>query len=158
MAAELERLFSKAAADTRLLFYYSGHGSTERKGSTLEECLCLYDGSFFDDRVVQLAAAAPPGVFTAVFNSCFSGGMDKQLLKTAIGPEGNVERGRVKAFLREDPQEFLAHARDQEDVKQGKQFFGPAFVPPIAVVNEVLCGETPHTRAPGATREGAPAG
>ena len=103
VTAELERLFSKPTADTRLLFYYSGHGSTERKGSTLEECLCLYDGSFFDDRLVQLAAAAPPGVFTAIFNSCFSGGMDKQLLKTAIGPEGNIERGRVKAFLREDP-------------------------------------------------------
>ena len=142
VATELERLFSKAAADTRLLFYYSGHGSTERKGSTLEECLSLYDGSYFDDGLVQLAAAAPPGIFTAVFDSCFSGGMDKQLLKTAIRPEGNIERARVKAFLREDPQEFLAHARDQEDVQYGKQFFGPPFVPPITVVNEVLCGET----------------
>ena len=68
VAAELERLFSKSTSDTRLLFYYSGHGSTERKGSTLEECLCLYDGSFFDDKLVQLAAAAPPGIFTAVFD------------------------------------------------------------------------------------------
>ena len=98
VATELERLFSKAAADTRLLFYYSGHGSTERKGSTLEECLSLYDGSYFDDGLVQLAAAAPPGIFTAVFDSCFSGGMDKQLLKRRYVPKATSSVPASKRF------------------------------------------------------------
>ena len=69
VTGELEKLFSKATSDTRLLFYYSGHGSTDRKGNVLEECLVLYDGFFFDDKLVELAAGAPRGIFTAVLNS-----------------------------------------------------------------------------------------
>jgi hypothetical protein len=144
VTSELERLFSKATSGTRLLFYYSGHGSTDRKGDKLEECLVLSDGFFFDDKLVKLASAAPPGILTSVLDSCFSGGMDKQLLKTAFRTDGAVERARVKAYLRVDPEEFAAHSFDQQELQSGKRFLGTTFFPPISIVNDVLLSDAPE--------------
>lgn len=34
--------------DDRLVFYYNGHGFRTEQDGILRECLCLYDGFFFD--------------------------------------------------------------------------------------------------------------
>lgn len=143
VAAELQRLFHKATPDTRLLFYYSGHGTTERVGDKLEECLVLHDGFFFDDKLVQLSQAAPAGILTALIDSCFSGGMDKQLLTTIFSPGRPVERTKIKAYLRVDPVDFESHNVDEQVLGSGKRFLGSAFPTPIKLATAITRGDQP---------------
>jgi uncharacterized caspase-like protein len=67
-----------ATEDDRLLFYYSGHGTTIPRVNHVEECLYLADGSFLpDDDFVSAFRQVPPGTVTVCLDSCFSGGMSK---------------------------------------------------------------------------------
>ncbi|WP_437528502.1 caspase family protein [Sorangium sp. So ce726] len=92
--AGLAWLFENVGPDDRLVFFYSGHGFQQPRGENLEECLVLGDMQFlFDNRLSELSQTAPPGVLTVVLDSCFSGGMQKQV---AIG--GRVELARSKAW------------------------------------------------------------
>ncbi|WP_437913756.1 caspase family protein [Sorangium sp. So ce302] len=87
-------LFENVGPDDRLVFFYSGHGFQQPRGENLEECLVLGDMQFlFDNRLSELSQTAPPGVLTVVLDSCFSGGMQKQV---AMG--GRVELVRSKAW------------------------------------------------------------
>ena len=88
-------LFEDVTPDDRLVFFYSGHGYQQPRGENLEECLVLGDMKFlFDDRLSELSRTAPPGVLTVVFDSCFSGGMEKQ-----VGADGRIEIARTKAWM-----------------------------------------------------------
>jgi hypothetical protein len=108
-------LFEDVAADDRLVFYYSGHGYQQPNGENLEECLVLGNMEFlFDDRLSELSQTAPPGVLTVVFDSCFSGGMEKQ-----VGADGRIEIARTKAWV--PP----ANARSQ----QQKSLIGQQLIP-----------------------------
>lgn len=75
----LDWLFSGAAADDRLVFFFSGHGFQVQRGENLDEVLCLYDEFLFDDSLSEKTQGIPPGVFTLVSDSCHSGGMYKVL-------------------------------------------------------------------------------
>lgn len=73
----LDWLFGNAAADDRLVFYFSGHGFQVQRGDNLDEVLCLYDEFLFDDTLSNKTQSLPPGTFTLVSDSCHSGGMYK---------------------------------------------------------------------------------
>ena len=92
----LKALFKDAASDDSLLFFYSGHGYQAPKNNTMEEYLVLYDGFFQDDQLSSLTQDLPPGVLTVVFDSCFSGGMEKLFFEVA-----GEERARVKCWMPE---------------------------------------------------------
>jgi len=93
--AGLSWLLKDAAADDRLVFYYSGHGYQQPRGGNLEECLVLGNLEFlFDDRLSEFSRSAPPGVLSVILDSCFSGGMEKRI---PLG-EG-VEVARTKLWV-----------------------------------------------------------
>ncbi|WP_437547292.1 caspase family protein [Sorangium sp. So ce367] len=112
--AGLAWLFENVGPDDRLVFFYSGHGFQQPRGENLEECLVLGDMQFlFDDRLSELSQTAPPGVLTVVLDSCFSGGMQKQV---AMG--GRVELARSKAW-----------SPPQDAQQQQKSLIGRPLVP-----------------------------
>lgn len=78
----LRELFKGAEIGDQLLFFYSGHGTQVVNGTTMEEALYLFDGSFLDNRLVDLAKGLPPGCLTVFLDSCFSGGMEKRLFES----------------------------------------------------------------------------
>jgi Caspase domain len=148
VVAGLEHILTGLDKDGRAVFYFSGHGSTARRGSTIEECLVLHDAYFFDDRLVELSTQAPPGVLSVIMDSCFSGGLEKQLLKAVFNPGASVERTRVKAYTRQDPREFQEHNEDQEEVGKFIRFGGTPFVPPIQRAGTVLFGDAAKALIP----------
>ena len=81
---ELDWLVKDAKSDDRLVFYFSGHGYTQLVNGVMEEYLVLRDGSgpvlFEDNKFVEKVKNVPEGAFTAVIDSCFSGGMFKPLI------------------------------------------------------------------------------
>ncbi len=89
--------------EDRVVFYYSGHGFRTEKDGVLRECLCLYDGFFFDEELNKQTQGLPPGIFTMVLDSCHSGGMDKRFFETlsanGSSAEESVERVRVKTWM-----------------------------------------------------------
>jgi hypothetical protein len=102
--AGLDWLFAGAAADDRLVFYYSGHGYQARRGDSLDEVLCLYDQFLFDDALSQRTQALPPGVFTLISDSCHSGGMYK--IMAGVDGMDSVQVAQTKV-LRVPPQELV---------------------------------------------------
>ena len=85
LTGALDRLFTGVTSSDRLVLYYSGHGYQMIDGNGVkQEFLVLSDGSLFqDDELVNRAANLPPGVLTVIFDSCFSGGMEKLFLESA---------------------------------------------------------------------------
>lgn len=78
LRAALSELVDDARPDDRLVFFYSGHGTTITRGGATEECLYLADGSaMVDDDFVSSFARAPVGTSLVILDSCFSGGMNK---------------------------------------------------------------------------------
>lgn len=71
-------LCSDVAEADRVVFYYSGHGTTIPRVDAVEECLVLADGSLLpDDDFVKAFAPLPAGSGLVLLDSCFSGGMAK---------------------------------------------------------------------------------
>ncbi|MBL9139087.1 MAG: caspase family protein, partial [Verrucomicrobiales bacterium] len=107
----LEWLFADVSSDDRLVFYYSGHGTQNLVNGEKEEYLVLHDGLLQDNEISRRTQALPDGVFTMVFDSCFSGGMEKRLFEIVENPTASAwkaiaggsaiptERARVKAYL-----------------------------------------------------------
>jgi hypothetical protein len=74
----LEWLFEDLEPQDRVVFFYSGHGDRlERDGEYVEALVCVDGSRYYDDHFVQLTARAPVGTFTALFDCCFAGGMDR---------------------------------------------------------------------------------
>ena len=96
----LEWLLDGVGSDDRVVFFYSGHGFQHQVGSEMEEVLVLRDGFFQDDRLSARTQHLPHGVFTAVLDSCFSGGMEKVVLPSA---EGGAEFAQVKRWTQTSP-------------------------------------------------------
>ena len=76
--SELDWLVKDAKSDDRLVFYFSGHGYTQLVDGVMEEFLVLREAGgpalFADNLFVDKVKNLPEGVFTAVIDSCFSGG------------------------------------------------------------------------------------
>lgn len=98
--AELAWLCERAEPDDRLVFYYSGHGcqvpsDDPSQSGCIEEVLVLSGPAYYrDDRLSQHTQALPPGVFTAICDSCFSGGMEKDFQMM----EEDIEWGKAKCY------------------------------------------------------------
>ena len=79
--SELDWLVKDAKSDDRLVFYFSGHGYTQLVDGVMEEFLVLREAGgpalFADNLFVDKVKNLPEGVFTAVIDSCFSGGKFK---------------------------------------------------------------------------------
>ncbi|TBE80440.1 caspase family protein [Rhizobium ruizarguesonis] len=134
----IEHAFQGAGPDSRIVFFYSGHGSTEKRGSVMDECLVLYDGYYFDDDLVTLSQSAPAGVLTVVLDSCFSGGMEKKLLALSVSEGKVLERAKVKAYTRSNLKDFFEHSQEQEDVPRIGRFGRSAVIGPIGTVQSAL--------------------
>ncbi len=130
VSAALREVMAGAEPQDRVVFYFSGHGSTALRGGRFEECLMLHDGAFFDDHLVSLSQSAPACVLTVVVDACFSGGVGKLLLAEQRSGGLVIDRARVKAFTRITPADFAAHADQQEDALVVKGF-GRAFRPAL---------------------------
>jgi Caspase domain len=92
---ELQKMFFGTTANTRILFFFSGHGSTDRRGNVMEECIVLYDGFFFGDKLAELVNKAPHGITTVIIDACFSGGLDKEWVVPAFRGD-IVDRHRTR--------------------------------------------------------------
>ncbi|MDA8230633.1 MAG: caspase family protein [Magnetospirillum sp.] len=114
----------------RVVFYFSGHGSTALRGGRFEECLMLHDGAFFDEGLVASSRPVPAGVLTVVLDACFSGGVGKLLLAGQRSGGLVIDRARVKAFTRMTPGDFANHADQQENALVVKAF-GRSFRPAL---------------------------
>jgi hypothetical protein len=133
VTAGLHWLFGKSSQgegaqvtpEDRLVFYYSGHGFRTEKEGVLRECLCLYDGFFFDEELNKQTQGLPPGVFTMILDSCHSGGMDKRFFETLSsdggGAEESVERVRVKTWM-PAPEELVKLFSTEEESIPFKPF------------------------------------
>ncbi|WP_250525420.1 caspase family protein, partial [Caballeronia sp. GAWG2-1] len=112
----LDWLFRDATPDDRLVFFYSGHGDTRPRNGVLEEFLVLYDGLLSDDEISGRTQGLPNGIFTMVLDSCFSGGMEKQLFKAVVNP-------RLLAFNLFSPDAFgMLNASDSIEPAKIKAF------------------------------------
>jgi len=131
VSGALGALLSRTAPTDRLVFYYSGHGTQTIRNDELRESLCLYDRLFNDDVLVSATEHIHPGILTVVLDSCFSGGMSKDLANT----------GQVKARVLVDKalvipsryRSFGAGARDN---------YGPIVASQSALVAKALREET----------------
>jgi caspase domain-containing protein len=88
---------TQVTSEDRLAFYYSGHGFRTEKDGVLRECLCLYDGFFFDDELGKHTQGPQPGIFTVVLDSCHSGGMDKRFFET-LSSKGRISNWVTNAL------------------------------------------------------------
>ncbi|MEA2881212.1 MAG: hypothetical protein QOH32_431 [Bradyrhizobium sp.] len=118
----LQALLANASAEDRLVFFFSGHGSTELRDGIVEECIVLHDGYLFDDAISQMTQGLPPAVLTLVMDSCFSGGLEKRLLAPVFGATGVTERAQIKAYTRPNHQEFVDHTDTQDRATAVKRF------------------------------------
>ena len=138
----LDWLFSGATAQDKLVLFYSGHGDTRLQDGVMEEYLVLHDRSYHDDNVARRTEELAAGVFTAVIDACFSGGMDKALYELIETP--------VKAGLR---QLFGTGGLDQR--WSGVIDTGPpdlakikAFLPEVSYIDELAKGARPVSYKP----------
>jgi hypothetical protein len=116
--------------DARRILYFSGHGFRTELEGILRECLCLYDGFFFDQQLSAKTQGLPPGVLTVLLDSCHSGGMEKPFL--LVVPTGETEeRTRNKVWIPEDLSQEIAVELDQTASLPFKAFGGPV-EPPLA--------------------------
>lgn len=112
----LDWLVAGAAAGDRLVFYESSHGYHFVRDGTWVEVLCLYDDFLEDKEFSERTHVLPPGILTAILDSCYSGGMDK-LFFTG----GKVQVARVKYF-QPPPERALRDAEALQTFTQFKSF------------------------------------
>jgi hypothetical protein len=99
-----------------LLIWYSGHGTTipsDHEVDGVDEALYLHDGPFLDDELFELQQLTPNGMtVVANFDSCFSGGMDKDFMMSLNGipksknryfhTEGTEGKRVIKRFAKQE--------------------------------------------------------
>ncbi|MGY4346625.1 hypothetical protein ACVWXM_003092 [Bradyrhizobium sp. GM7.3] len=122
VTAALRELFADVSPDDRLVFFFSGHGTTALRGLVIEECIVLYDGYLFDVTFAQMTQNLPPGILTLVADCCFSGGLEKRMLAPAFKYSGLVGRARVKTHMRPTRDKFLEHTNGQGRAIAKKRF------------------------------------
>lgn len=89
----LDRLAGRAGPDDMLVFFYSGHGSTQSGAADaqdpdgIHETLSVWDGAIQDDELADALDASAAGRCLVVLDSCMSGGFAKDLT-TAPGRIG----------------------------------------------------------------------
>jgi hypothetical protein len=121
----LDWLFSNPSPADRLVFYYSGHGYTRVEDGVLEEMLVLRgeDGGiafYKDNELSKKTQNLPDGIFTAVLDSCYSGGMEKAFFDT---DKGIFEAARSKVYVPTlAEQRAKALALQEDGVKAFKPF------------------------------------
>ncbi|NEK20754.1 caspase family protein, partial [Rhizobium leguminosarum] len=120
VTAALRELCADASPADRLVFFYSGHGSTELRRGQIEQCLVLYDGYFFDESLVQMTLNLPPGIFTLVADCCFSGGLEKRILAPVSKHSEIVQWARAKSYVHPNRDGFVVdtHATQDRAVKR----------------------------------------
>lgn len=76
--AGIRSLLADARESDELVLYFSGHGYSYQEGDAHIDALVSQDSKFLTtDDMSAATASAPPGTFTVVLDSCFSGGMQK---------------------------------------------------------------------------------
>lgn len=82
-----------------LVFTFSGHGNTSPIFSDVDkQSICLFDGELADQKFRELMSQFAEGVrVVCIFDSCFSGGMDRARRMGRSQPFGVVARRRVRA-------------------------------------------------------------
>ncbi|MFD1985554.1 caspase domain-containing protein [Mesorhizobium newzealandense] len=124
----LKRLFADASPDDRLVFFFSGHGSTELRSGVVEQCMVLYDGFLFDDVLSQMSQSLPPGIFTLVADCCFSGGLEKRLRVAASTECGAANRARVKAYTHPTSEKCIEYGYADNNATEAKRFGQATFL------------------------------
>ncbi|ASP89638.1 hypothetical protein CDO26_36635 (plasmid) [Sinorhizobium meliloti] len=122
VTAALRELFADVSPDDRLVFFFSGHGTTALRGHDIEECIVLYDGYLFDDAFVQMTQNLPPGILTLVADCCFSGGLEKRMLAPVFKYSGLAAGARVKTYMRPTGDKFVDHTNGQDRAIAKKRF------------------------------------
>lgn len=90
----LARLCHDVRAADRIVFFYSGHGTTVLRRENIEECILLPDGATLpDDDLVAAFKSVPPGCALVLLDSCFSGGMDKLAPRAAVKRVSTLSTG-----------------------------------------------------------------
>ena len=138
VTAALQDLFKGASPDDRLVFFFSGHGTTSQRAGIMEECIVLHDGYLFDDAISQMTQALPPGILTLVMDSCYSGGLEKRLLTPVFKGFVVSERAQVKAYTRPDHQQFVAHIDAQDSATAIKRFGESVFSRTTPIIADAL--------------------
>lgn len=89
VVAGLDWLTNGVTSEDRIVFYFSGHGTTQPKGTVLEEYLVLYDNLLQDDDLSKKTQHLPDGVLTVILDCCYSGGMEKRMYEAVLNPTVN---------------------------------------------------------------------
>jgi hypothetical protein len=96
----LEWLVSDVTPDDRCALMFSGHGFTDLVDGIMKEFLVLVDEAgkpalWEDDKLVAITQRLPPGVFTAVLDCCFSGGLFKWVFDPT---DATAEAAQLKVY------------------------------------------------------------
>jgi hypothetical protein len=118
LESELDWLVQDATPDDRLIFYFSGHGSTKFSTEAQEQVLVLTDGYFEDHRLVAKTQPLPPGICTTIVDACFSGGF----MEGIVGRSGTAPPGSV---LEVEPAIVKTSRRTTEELAANFRAFVP---------------------------------
>lgn len=119
----LDWLIAGATKDDHLVFFFSGHGYTDKVDGVEEEFLVLRDPAtgahalYIDNRFASKLKDVPVGALTVVVDNCYSGGMLKALRfsgeSNADLPMGKPKRlpeigDALKTFVETTPRTWLS--------------------------------------------------
>ncbi len=140
----LQRLAGSAGRDDMLVFFYSGHGSTQtgiadaQDPDGVHETLSVWDGSILDDELAEVLNTSTAGRCLVVLDSCMSGGFAKDVTAapgrmglfssqedvTSTVPftvEASEDLSRFGGFLSAFFVQALSTHRDQADFDGNRQ-------------------------------------
>lgn len=103
--SEIENALTALTLPGVLYIHYSGHGTqipNIQEENKYDEALYLYNGPLVDDNIWTLQQKTPDGLIViAKFDSCFSGGMDRDVMTKSRFykmPGVRVMKGAVRKF------------------------------------------------------------
>ena len=161
VVSALDWLVDDAKPEDRLVFFYSGHGTTRPEGNTMREYINLFDDLLQDDEIARRTQDIPEGVFTAIIDCCFSGGIEKRRYEAVVRglgeaqlhpvsqvPDLALERAKVKAFV-SDPQNLKTLEEAEEKATFYKAFAQPPRLTAGGFRKEPSSVESSHTQLNG---------